>query len=412
MSSSVWAASKVDVEKKGTYIYWFTYKDTAGKDQVTMPEKFKGKTINIDPKKFGAKFTAAKLHVMNKRDGSLAIVDYAAPKDAKSAKPLEVSDEDFQYVPKVQLKVVAEDGSPVESAVVSITDGDGTAMQSVVTPADMGIATFEDVATGEIGVKVQTKGIKKTVDSEIEIPDKRKDPVFTHDVKVSGDVETLSVSESDNNGSKADSSAKAEKKPSGGSSILQYFTGILFVVIVIAIIVAVIKSKGLTTSDLLKKVGAELPSDSNNQQASNASAQPAEPAVDPNKCPFCGQIKDANGNCACTVTPGASPFEPQSQGASGGPRLIGSQGTYSGYIFELTSPSMVIGREEGNDIALPNDSTTSRRHAVITKSGESYSIQDQGSSNGTYVNGAKITQQTLAPGDEVQIGATKFRFEV
>lgn len=63
-------------------------------------------------------------------------------------------------------------------------------------------------------------------------------------------------------------------------------------------------------------------------------------------------------------------------------------------------------------MALTNDSTTSRRHATLAVLGDEVSIKDEGSSNGTFVNGAKITEQKLTPGDEVQIGGTKFRFEV
>jgi len=71
-----------------------------------------------------------------------------------------------------------------------------------------------------------------------------------------------------------------------------------------------------------------------------------------------------------------------------------------------------MGREADNPIALPNDSTASRRHATITQSNGGYSIRDEGSSNGTFVNGVRITEQALSAGDEIQIGGTKFRFEV
>ena len=151
-------------------------------------------------------------------------------------------------------------------------------------------------------------------------------------------------------------------------------------------------------------MGVELPQD----QAAAVAGQPAPPAVDPSVCQFCGQKKDAAGNCACTLTPAGAPMA----ASTGVPKLVGSQGTYAGHIFEITGASAVIGREAGNDVPLPNDTTSSRRHATITVSGGEYSIRDEGSSNGTFVNGAKITEQKLRPGDELQIGGTKFRFEV
>ena len=44
--------------------------------------------------------------------------------------------------------------------------------------------------------------------------------------------------------------------------------------------------------------------------------------------------------------------------------------------------------------------------------GEYFPRIDEGSSNGIYVNGARVTEALLRPGDEVSIGNTRFRFEV
>jgi pSer/pThr/pTyr-binding forkhead associated (FHA) protein len=71
-----------------------------------------------------------------------------------------------------------------------------------------------------------------------------------------------------------------------------------------------------------------------------------------------------------------------------------------------------MGREPTNGVALDRDSTTSRRHAQITVDGGGARLQDLGSSNGTFVNGAKITETVLQPGDEISVGGTRFRFEV
>ena len=97
-----------------------------------------------------------------------------------------------------------------------------------------------------------------------------------------------------------------------------------------------------------------------------------------------------------------------------GPRLVATAGTYSGQIFPLNSASADIGRDPMNPIPLPNDTNVSRRHAAIQGGGGQYAVIDFGSSNGTYVNGVKIgaqTPQPLRPGDELNIGNTRFRFE-
>ena len=100
--------------------------------------------------------------------------------------------------------------------------------------------------------------------------------------------------------------------------------------------------------------------------------------------------------------------------ASGGPRLVGTMGTYAGQIFPLSGMGMDIGRDTANPIALPDDTNASRRHATLQVAGGQAIVTDNGSSNGTFVNGVRIPAQTPHPlqgGDEVQIGMTRFRFE-
>ena len=66
-----------------------------------------------------------------------------------------------------------------------------------------------------------------------------------------------------------------------------------------------------------------------------------------------------------------------------------------------------IGRTEGNHVLLQDD-LVSRRHAVIRRQGEGYVIEDLGSRNGTFVNGARIDSPTsLRPGDTITIGNTQ-----
>jgi len=62
-----------------------------------------------------------------------------------------------------------------------------------------------------------------------------------------------------------------------------------------------------------------------------------------------------------------------------------------------------IGRGGGNEFYLP-DYHASREHAEIRWNGEAFVLKDLGSSNGTHVNGEKVSEKVLAPGDEVQVG--------
>jgi pSer/pThr/pTyr-binding forkhead associated (FHA) protein len=70
------------------------------------------------------------------------------------------------------------------------------------------------------------------------------------------------------------------------------------------------------------------------------------------------------------------------------------------------------GRHPESDIFL-DDITVSRRHVEISPTdGGAYSLRDEGSLNGTYVNRERIDEVRLSPGDEVQIGKFKLVYLV
>lgn len=72
----------------------------------------------------------------------------------------------------------------------------------------------------------------------------------------------------------------------------------------------------------------------------------------------------------------------------------------------------VIGRFDNCDVAL-HDPSVSREHAVVIRSGNGYTIEDLGSTNGTIVNGQRGTGPVpLREGDVIAIGAIDLRFEV
>lgn len=81
----------------------------------------------------------------------------------------------------------------------------------------------------------------------------------------------------------------------------------------------------------------------------------------------------------------------------------------TGQTFPLDQGLTTIGRKSGNTIALADDLKTSRHHATIAWEAGQYTIQDRGSSNGTYVNDQKLTgPQPLRDGDTIRIGDTLF----
>jgi len=77
----------------------------------------------------------------------------------------------------------------------------------------------------------------------------------------------------------------------------------------------------------------------------------------------------------------------------------------------LEEGDTVFGRDEEADITIA-DKRLSRKHCKIAREGNEFVISDLGSSNGTFVNGQKITEKTLASGDRIQAGSNVFEFRV
>src|SRR5581483_574676 len=105
--------------------------------------------------------------------------------------------------------------------------------------------------------------------------------------------------------------------------------------------------------------------------------------------------------------------------------LLGrSQGIRTGQLVVLASPSrevgethlldstlVRIGRGGQNDIALDDD-FASANHARIEPRRDGVWVSDAGSTNGTFVNGARLQKPLrLKPGDVIRVGSTDLRFE-
>lgn len=77
--------------------------------------------------------------------------------------------------------------------------------------------------------------------------------------------------------------------------------------------------------------------------------------------------------------------------------------------YAIDKDRMVVGRDPASEIPIDNLGI-SRQHCAFETRGDSFLIQDLGSSNGTYVNGKKVSQYFLNDGDEVVIGKYTLRF--
>jgi pSer/pThr/pTyr-binding forkhead associated (FHA) protein len=89
-----------------------------------------------------------------------------------------------------------------------------------------------------------------------------------------------------------------------------------------------------------------------------------------------------------------------------------TSGPHRGQRYNLSKDSLVIGRVN-TDIVLKDDKDVSRKHAVIEiLMGNQLFIRDLASTNGTLVNGNRISHQRLKDGDMVTIGTTEMEIKI
>lgn len=78
-------------------------------------------------------------------------------------------------------------------------------------------------------------------------------------------------------------------------------------------------------------------------------------------------------------------------------------GPTKGAMYQVKEGELTIGRAHGNDIVLPSQKV-SKRHCVLVVNNKEVTVKDNGSSNGTFVNGVLTKLKKLMPGDRVSVG--------
>ncbi len=91
-------------------------------------------------------------------------------------------------------------------------------------------------------------------------------------------------------------------------------------------------------------------------------------------------------------------------------RLVVVRGRASKRVVALTSEPVTVGRDASNILTL-HDPSVSRRHAAVASDGAAWVLTDQGSANGTTVNGTRVASCVLRSGDQIGIGDVTLLFE-
>ena len=93
--------------------------------------------------------------------------------------------------------------------------------------------------------------------------------------------------------------------------------------------------------------------------------------------------------------------------------VIKSPALDAGEEVPVDSMPVAIGRGGQNEIPLDGDEFASAQHARFESKRDGLWVEDVGSTNGTFVNGARVTTaRRLSKGDVVRVGQTDFRVEV
>ena len=133
-----------------------------------------------------------------------------------------------------------------------------------------------------------------------------------------------------------------------------------------------------------------------------------------NYCSRCGALLSVETGSETTMSfdidqPGEEVDLLEALGISGPALVVRSGGGMAGQSFQPDEGTTLIGRSPECDVFL-DDVTVSRRHAELVRDGETFTIRDLESLNGTYVNRRRIESTVLEDDDEVQIGKYRLTF--
>ncbi|MBV9850571.1 MAG: FHA domain-containing protein [Armatimonadetes bacterium] len=199
----------------------------------------------------------------------------------------------------------------------------------------------------------------------------------------------------------------APEEGSGLAHLLTAFFGLLVAAGVVWVILRLIQSRGQPLIVAARRMGVEVP---------DPAAPDAEPDATPAYVPPAPRpVEKIPDEAGVTPPPpglGAGGRPPGTAvGTLDAPQIVGIQGLAAGSSFAVPPGEVTIGRDGDNGIVLA-ETTVSRRHArLVRDDAGTITLTDEGSANGVYVNGRRVSQVVLAPGDQIQIGDSYFRLE-
>ncbi|GIV09258.1 MAG: hypothetical protein KatS3mg019_1349 [Fimbriimonadales bacterium] len=359
-------------------------------------EDAKGNPLNAPQKTNDASLTiklpnnAETLWTYETKTGNLARL-----KTSELTEKTELNSDRWTHVARLQVNLKSQD-KPVASALVTLKDSAGKEHKRVLEPSAEGILFFERVPLGKVEVVAQY-GDEGQASQAMTLKAERELRVPVIELELSGNVATLEPK-----AVAGAAEAKPEETPAASriGAMVMFVIALALAVGVILFLIRLATQKPQQLGEAMSKLGVELPpAATGSASASDAvSTAPLTPDLPP--------LETAGVPPTATASPTAV------LSAAPATRIVAMQGPYAGQAFELSAELMTIGREAIHPIALVNDMGVSRNHAQILKQGDATLIEDLGSTNGTYVNGIRISAPTpIKSGDTLQLGASLFRVE-
>ena len=92
------------------------------------------------------------------------------------------------------------------------------------------------------------------------------------------------------------------------------------------------------------------------------------------------------------------------------PKLVVLNAGMTGRVFEINTDRTTVGRVDSNAFQI-EDASVSSRHAEILLKGADLLIRDLNSTNGTFINGQKISESVLKPGQTLRFGEVELKID-
>lgn len=354
----------------------------------------------------------AGVFVWDRKTGNLASKTLQdASKGTWTVKP-----SDFQDIAVVAVHV-EHSGNPVAAATVDLDDGRRKVTQ-LITPSNIGVVTFFAVKPGSLKITVHFKVAgqdRKPVTQLLDASLTRSDPIPVATISLADAVDIASAPavnpqqsagsapNTPVNGSTAkDGASKSSSKESGGvagflGALVMYLLALGGMGALIYYGVQYMKKNPDTVGSKLEQLGVQIP-----KPGDDPLTNPSQVAMPMPKAPAPVQkiiLDDAAPDLIAPVAASTVVSDP---------KLVSQNGD----AMPLPEGVLIVGREVGMGLSLVGESTVSRKHAQLTRTGGTVVVKDFGSTNGTFVNGIQVQgEKQLQVGDTVQFGSVRFRFE-